>query len=335
MRLRKSPLVGPSNPRSRHKKGHSFSRNDFIETKLVILYAKCGVSDVANRLFRSLRKQSLFSWAAIVGLHARTGRYRDSLLSYVEMLENGFWPDNFVIPNALKACGALQWVNFGKGVHGYVVKMMGFKGCVYVATSLSDMYDTRDVGLGMMAHAFCVKNEFDFDVVVSSGIVDMYAKCGRMDYARRSFSSATKKDVLLWNTMLGACAEMGLSGEGLKLFLQMQLESVPPNVVSWNSVIFGFFRNGQAVEAQNMFSEMRQLDEALRIVQIMPSLPDAHMLGSLLGACGQNHEIELPDYMAKWLLKLEANNSGNCVALSDLYATKGKWDKVSNIRGPK
>ena len=84
----------------------------------------------------------------------------------------------------------------------------------------------------------------------------MYAKCGRMDCARRVFSCVRKKDIVLWNTMLAACAEQGLSGEALKLFFQMQLESVPPNVVSWNSLIFGFFKNGQVVEARNMFAEM-------------------------------------------------------------------------------
>lgn len=636
------------------------------------------------------------------------GRSEEALLGYVEMQENGFGPDNFVVPIALKACGALQWIRFGKGVHGYAVKMMIFDGCVYVATSLVDMYgkcgvledakkvfdeipekkrnvvawnsmiavyaqngmneeavklfkkmrlhgssvepnpvtlsgflsacanleaviegrqghafavllgfdlgnnnilgssimnfyskvglieeaelvfrrtvmkdevmwnliissyakfgivekalemcllmreeaklrfdsvtvssllavaaDRRDLGLGKEAHGFCIKNGFDADVVVSSGVIDMYAKCGRMEIARRVFGFAAKRDVVLWNTMLAACAELGLSGEALRLFFQMQLESVPPNVVSWNSVIFGFFRNGQVVEAQNMFSEMLhssgvkpnlvtwttlisglaqngfcydalmafrrmqgfgirpnsmsitstlsactdmallkygraihgyvmrhynymspslqittsimdmyakcgnlrdanrifdmcstkekeipvynamisayashgqskealalfqqmvkegivlpdhitftvvlsacchgrlvkeglelfkymvcelqmkpseehygclvkllanygQLDEALRIVLTMPSPPDAHILGSMLAACGQNHEIELADYVAKWLLRLEPNNPGNYVALSNVYATVGKWDEVSNIRG--
>ncbi|PNX99107.1 pentatricopeptide repeat-containing protein chloroplastic-like [Trifolium pratense] len=613
------------------------------------------------------------------------------------MMEKGFCPDNFVVPNALKACGALKWVGFGKGVHGYVVKMNDFDDCVYVATSLVDMYgkcgafedaekvfddmpeknviawnsmiaayaqsgmnmeavglfkkmrfqgveptevtlsgffsacanlkvaieegkqghalavkmgfelgnilgssilnfyskvglieeaelvfrnimvlkdevtwnlmissyvqfgmfekalemcswmreknmrfdcvtlssllaiaaDTRDVELGKKLHGFCIRNEFDSDVVVLSGVVDMYAKCGIMDCARGVFCSAKKKDIVLWNTMLAACAENGLSGEALKLFFQMQLESVPPNVVSWNSLIFGFFRNGQVVEAQEMFSEMQssgvtpnlitwttmisglaqnglgyeantvfrqmqdagvkpnslsitsalsactdmallnygkafhgyvmknfmsfslqittsiidmyakcgnldhakcvfilcstkelpvynamisayashgksaealtlfkemakegivpdhitftsvlsacshgrllkeglelfkymvselqmksteehygclvkllanngQLDEALKIILTMPSPPDAHILGSLLAACGQNHETELADYIAKWLLKLEPNNPGNYVALSNVYASLGKWDKVSNIRG--
>lgn len=611
------------------------------------------------------------------------------------MQQNGLLPDNFIIPNALKACGVLRWVKFGKGVHAFVVKTMGtFNQCVYVATSLVDMYgkcgaledaqkvfdgmperndvawnsmivtfaqnrmneeairvfwemrlqgvdvtpvalsgfftacanleavgegrqghglavvrgleldnvlgssimnfyfkvglveeaevvfgnmvmkdvvtwnlvvagyvqfgmvekaiemccmmreqnlrfdcvtlssllavaaDMRDVGLGMKAHAYCVKNEFEYDVVVSSGIIDMYAKCGRMDCARRVFSLARKKDIVLWNTMLAACAEEGLSGEALKLFFQMQLESVPPNVVSWNSVIFGLFKSGQVAEARNMFAEMcssgvtpnlitwttvmsglaqnglcydsmivfremqdvgirpnsmsitsalscctsmallkygraihgyamrhgmsqslhittsvmdmyakcgalddakcvfsmcptkglpeynamisacashgqakealalfkqlekegivpdhitltgvlsacshgglvkegmevfkymvselrmkpseehygclikllandGQLEEALRTILTMPSNPDTHILGSLLEACRQNHDIELADYIAKWLLKLDPDNSGNYVALSNVYATVGKWDEVSNIR---
>ncbi|KAF7806338.1 pentatricopeptide repeat-containing protein [Senna tora] len=677
------------------KKGDVFARNEYIETKLVIFYAKCDVSDVANRLFRRLEKQNVFSWAAIIGLQSRTGLYEEALLSYCEMLENGFSPDNFVVPNALKACGALQWVGTGKGIHGFILKKKGFDGCVFVASSLVDMYgkfgvledarkvfdgmpeknvvawnsmivgyaqnglneeaiklfhimrmedieptrvtlsglfsacanlealqegrqghalaiiggleldnilgssiinlyskvglieeaelvfstmimkdvvtwnllissyvqsglvekaldmchlmreenlrfdcvtlsslltvaaDTRDKELGLKGHSYCIKNNFESDVVVSSNIIDMYAKCGKMDHARRVFSSTTKRDIVLWNTMLAAYADLGLSGEALRLFYQMQLETIPPNVISWNSVILGFFRNGQVIEAQNMFSEMYslgvqpnlvtwttmisglaqnghnheailvfqqmqeagirpnsisitsalsactnmallkygraihgyvlrhyislslhntssimdmyakcgainntksvfnmcsrkelpvynamisayashgqatealslfrqlekegiipdqitltsvlsacsharmvkeglelfkymvselhmepssehygclikllshygQLDEALRIILSMPSHPDAHILGSLLVACGQNHEIELASYIAKWLLKLDPGNSGNYVALSNVYATAGRWDEVSNIRG--
>lgn len=677
------------------KKGDVFARNEYIETKLVIFYAKCDVWEVANLLFRRLEKQNVFSWAAIIGLQSRMGFHEDALLNYCVMQENGLLPDNFVVPNALKACGALQWVRIGKGIHGYVAKMRGFDDCVFVASSLVDMYgklgvledakkvfnemseknvvawnsmivgyaqnglneeaiklfhvmkmegvkptrvtlsgllsacanlealeegrqghalaiiggleldnilgssiinfyskvglieeaelvfsqmvmkdvvtwnliissyvqcgqvekaldmchlmreenlgfdcvtlsslltvaaDTRNVELGMKGHVYCIKNNFESDVVISSSIIDMYAKCGKMDYARRVFSSTPKRDIVLWNTMLAAYAEKGLSGEALRLFYQMQLETIPPNVISWNSVILGFFRNGQVTEAQNMFSEMSflgvqpnlitwttmisgmaqngydyeairvfqqmqdagispnsisitaalsactnmallkyggaihgyvlrryislplhimtsildmyakcgtinlakcvfnmcsrkelpvynamisaytshgqatealalfrqlekeaivpdditftivlsacshtglvkeglelfkymvselhmkpssehygclikllshygQLDEALRIILTMPTHPDAPILGSLFEACGQSHEIELADYIAKWLIKLDPGNSGNYVALSNMYATAGRWDKVSNIRG--
>jgi len=72
----------------------------------------------------------------------------------------------------------------------------------------------------------------------------MYAKCGRIDCAREAFCFPTKKkDIVLWITMLEAWAGEGLSGEVLKIFNQMQPENVPLNAVSWNSLMFDFFRN--------------------------------------------------------------------------------------------
>ncbi|KAL5851638.1 hypothetical protein ACOSQ3_006756 [Xanthoceras sorbifolium] len=39
----------------------------------------------------------------------------------------------------LLVAGALVWVKFGRSVHGYALKM-GFGWCVFVASSLTDMY---------------------------------------------------------------------------------------------------------------------------------------------------------------------------------------------------
>jgi pentatricopeptide repeat protein len=675
------------------KNGYFFAKNEYLETKLVIFYAKCDVSEVANSLFCKLRVQNVFSWAAIIGMHCKMGLSEEALLGFVEMQKNGFFPDNFVVPNALKACGALGWIGFGKGVHGYVVKT-GFGGCVFVASSLVDMYgkcgvledarkvfdgmlernavtwnsmivsyvqngmskeavevfydmrvegveptrvtvssflsasanigaleegkqghaiaviggleldnilgssiinfyfkvglidyaelvfsrmlekdvvtwnllisgyaqfgqvdialnmcrlmrsenlrfdsvtlasllsasaDISNMKLGKEGHCYCIRNNLESDVVVASSIVDMYAKCERIDYARQVFNSTIKRDIVLWNTMLAAYAELGQSGEALKLFYQMQLEGVPPNVISWNSVILGFLRSGQVSEAKDMFLQLRSLgvqpnritwttlisglaqngfpdeailvfqqmqeagitpntislvsalsactdmaalhygkafhgyvtrhniwlsipiatslvdmyakcgiidqanwvfdmilskelplynamicayalhgralealavlkqleeegiepdnitftsvlsacshaglvneglelfshmvskfhvkptmehygcvvnllsrcgnfDEALRLILTLPCKPDAHILGSLLAACRDCHEIELGDYLSKHLLKLEPDNPGNYVALSNAYAASGRWDEVSYMR---
>ncbi|MED6150308.1 hypothetical protein PIB30_071114 [Stylosanthes scabra] len=651
------------------KNGYYYSdgRKEYVETKLVILYAKCGSFKAANRVFHRMQKQNVFSWAAIIGMHSRNGHCEEALQCYVQMLESGFLPDNFVVPNALKACGVLGWVRFGKGIHGVLedaekvfdsvpeknviawnsmvaiyaqngmsheaiglfqkmmldgieptpVSLVGFLSacanleaieegrqghalsilggfelesilgstivnfyfkvgliekaglafrrivakdvvtwnliisnyvkcgeveqaiemchmmteenlrfdCKTLSSLLHVATDTSDVRLGMEGHAYCIKYNFDLDVVITSGIIDMYAKCGRIDYARRVFNAARKKDIVVWNTMLAAYAELGVSDEASKLFLQMQ-ESTLPNVVSWNSLIFGFFQSGQVVEAQNMLSEiysfgvkpnmttwttvlsglakngcgyeafqafqqmqeagmkpnsvtitsallacksmallkygkaihgyvMRsgmsfslhiitsiidmyakcgnleyavcvftlcsrkemavynamisayashgqamealalfkqlekecmvpdhititsvlsacshaglvnealgvfeymvselhmqpneehygcliklladngQLDEAFRVILKTGSYPDAHMLGSLLTACGQHHETELAAHIAKWLLNLEPKNAGNYVALSNVYAAEGRWDQVSTIR---
>ncbi|WRX34651.1 Pentatricopeptide repeat - like 10, partial [Theobroma cacao] len=372
-------------------------------------------------------KYSRVAFMNEIFLQCRVGLNEEALMAFSEMQENGFFPDNFVVPNALKACGALLWLGYGKGVHGYVAKV-GFDGCVFVASSLIDMYgkcgaleDARKVFDGMVernviawnsmivgymqngrneeaigvfydmrmegveptqvsissflsasanlgaidegkqghaiavvggleldnilgssvinfysklgliedaelvfvrmlvkdvvtwnlmissyvrcgliekalnmchlmrlenlrfdcvtlssiltaaansssieigkeGHCYCIRNNLQSDVVVSSSIVDMYAKCGRIDCARQVFSSTTNKDVILWNTLLASYADVGHSGEALKLFYQMQLQGVPPNVTSWNSVILGFIRNHQLNEAKELFLQMQSLD---------------------------------------------------------------------------
>lgn len=406
------------------KSGVLCAENEYVETKLVIFYAKCDVVEVANCLFQRLSVQNVFSWAAIIGLYSRMGLSEEALLGYCEMIEKGFSPDNFVVPNALKACGALHLTEFGRGIHGYVIKT-GYTGCVFVASSLIDMYgkcgdladarklfdlmidknvvawnsmivsyvhngfnkeavdlfhdmrvesidptrvtvssflsasanlaaveegkqghavgvlngleldsilgssiinfyvkvgliedaelafdrmckkdavtwnllisgyvrlgqidkalamciemrmngfrfdsvtlasilsasaDICDLKLGKECHCFCIRNNLESDVVVASSIVDMYAKCGKIEYSREVFDSTTKRDLVLWNTMLAAYAELGISGEALKLFYLMQLNGVPQNVISWNSLILGLLSSGQVNEAKDIFTQMK------------------------------------------------------------------------------
>jgi pentatricopeptide repeat protein len=128
-----------------------------------------------------------------------------------------------------------------------------------LASLLSASADISNMKLGKEGHCYCIRNNLESDVVVASSIVDMYAKCERIDYARQVFNSTIKRDIVLWNTMLAAYAELGQSGEALKLFYQMQLEGVPPNVISWNSVILGFLRSGQVSESKDMFLQLCSL----------------------------------------------------------------------------
>lgn len=433
------------------KNGEFFSRNEYVETKLLVFYSKCDALDVSGVLFSGLRVKNVFSWAAIIGLYCRKGLYEDTLRGYCEMLESDLVADNFVIPNVFKACGALMAIEYGRAVHGYALKM-GLDGCVFVASSMMDMYgkcgvldDARkvfdymsernvvawnsmivgyvqngmneeaidlfydmrldgfeitrvtissllaasanigaikegkqghavsimegleldsvlgsslinfyakvgliedaelafkssiekdmvtwnllisgyiqsgqvskalnichkmhldhhlrfdcvtlssllsaaanesDINLGKEAHCYCIRNNLDPNVVVVTGIIKMYSSCQRIDLAREIFDSASKRDLVTWNTIIAAYAELGLSGEAIKLFYQMQLESVPPNVVTWNSLILGFLRNGQVGEAKEMFLQMQSY-------KVEPNLITWTTIISGLAQNGLHHE---------------------------------------------
>ena len=432
------------------KKGESLAKNDYVETKLVIFYAKCDALEAANVLFKGVIERNVFSWAAIIGLYCRLGYCNEALLGFCAMLEDGVLGDNFVLPNVLKACGAVMLIGFGKGVHGYVVKL-GFQDCVFAASSLVDMYgkcgyigearkvfdgmfernvvawnsmisscvqnglneeaigifydmrmegleptrvtmvgflsasasicaveegkqahamallsgmdlddilgtsiinfyfkvgliddaelvfsrmlkkdvvtwnlliscyvqhsqaergiqlcrqmrlenfnydsvtlvsilsalaELKSLKLGREAHCYCIKNDLVYDVVVVSSTVNMYAKCERINVARKVFDFTKKRDLALWNTILAAYAEIGMSGETLSLFYQMQLEGVPPNVISWNLVIRSLLRNECVNEAMDIFREMQS-------VGIVPNLITYTTIITALVSNGSSNE---------------------------------------------
>ncbi|PRQ46491.1 putative tetratricopeptide-like helical domain-containing protein [Rosa chinensis] len=201
------------------KKGELFSTNEYIETKLVIFYAKCDDGKASNRLFRRVRLKNVYSWAAIVGLNCRLGFYKDALLGFMEMHEDGLFPDNFVVPNVLKACGAMEWIGVGKAVHGYVVKM-GCNGCVFVASSL----------------------------------VDMYGKCGVVDDARKVFDEMVGRNVITWNSMLVSYVQNGLNEDAIKVFCDMREQGVEPTHVTVSGFLsasanLGALEEGKQVHA--------------------------------------------------------------------------------------
>ncbi|KVH93849.1 pentatricopeptide repeat-containing protein At5g55740, chloroplastic [Cynara cardunculus var. scolymus] len=508
------------------KRGESLVKNGYIETKLVVFYAKCDLLDVASSLFRRVDERNVFSWAAIIGLYCRMGFLENALLGFCEMIENGFEADNFVVPNVLKACGGLLLIGFGKGVHGYVMKM-GFEGCVFVASSLVDMYgkcgamedarkvfdkmpernvvtwnsmmvsyaqnrmyeeairvfgdmrtegiqptvvtmvsflsasanlcalqegkqghsiailsgldvgnnnimgtslvnlyskvgliedaekifggmlkkdlvawnlmvscyvqhkqieklihlchemlleglkfdsvtmtlittgagDSQNLNLGKEAHCQCIRNNLVLDVAVASSTIDMYAKCNKIHDARRVFSLVTNKDLVLWNTLLAAYAELGSSGETLKLFYQMQLEGVPPNVVSWNSVILALLKNGQVNEAMVSFSEVQSsglepnlithtililglvqngfVDEAIKVFQEMQEKgikPNSVSIVGVLSACKTSASLQLGRAIHGYILRNEMHmNAVLATSMVDMYAKCGNINQAKRV----
>ncbi|KDP32337.1 hypothetical protein JCGZ_13262 [Jatropha curcas] len=195
------------------KNGDLFSRNEYIETKLLIFYAKCGSLEIANSLFVRLRVKNEFSWASITGLHCRLGFHEDALIGLCEMIDSGLLADNFVLPNVLKACGALQWIRFGKGVHCYAVKT-GLDGCVFVSSSL----------------------------------VDMYGKCGILKDARKMFDNMPQKNVVTWNSLIMGYVQNGFHQEAIEMFYDMRLEDVEHSRVTLSGFLSASANLGAVAE---------------------------------------------------------------------------------------
>eukprot|EP01018_Ginkgo_biloba_P019951 Gb_11581 [translate_table: standard] len=90
---------------------------------------------------------------------------------------------------------------------------------------------------GMAVHLHMIKTGFETDVFVENHLVNMYAKCGCVEYARNVFDEMSKRNLVSWNAMIGGYVQNDDGEEALKLFSQMQPAGMKPDHYSFSTVL--------------------------------------------------------------------------------------------------
>lgn len=154
---------------------HGFWPNVRVQNALIDMYAKCGSVERAEAVFRLMNERSLVSWNAIImgfGLHGRGER---ALCLFDEMLTLGT-----VEPDAVTYLAVLCGCN-----HAGLV----------------------DEGLRVFRSMKVAPNVKHYGT-----IVDLLGRAGRLSDAYSVISSMpsdVEPDVVLWQTLLGACKTYG------------------------------------------------------------------------------------------------------------------------------
>ncbi|CDY11522.1 BnaA09g40880D [Brassica napus] len=193
-----------------------FSLDLFAMTGLENMYAKCRQVHEARKVFDRMPERDLVSWNTMVSGYSQNGLARMALEMVALMCEENLKPSFITVVSVLPAVSALGLIRIGKEIHGYAMRA-----------------------------------GFDSLVNVSTALVDMYAKCGSLNTARRIFDGMLEKNVVSWNSMIDAyCKDVDTAAS---LFGKLRTRTL----VSWNAMILGFAQNGRPIEALNYFSQMR------------------------------------------------------------------------------
>ncbi|KAJ0914421.1 putative tetratricopeptide-like helical domain superfamily [Helianthus annuus] len=289
---------------------------------LIAGYARNGDMEGAATLFDEMPVKNVVSWTAMISGYSQNGRYAHSLKFFMEMEKmKDLQPNEVTITSVLPACASLGALEVGQRIETYARARGYFK-----------------------------------NLFVCNALLEMYAKCGRIDKATAIFEEiGTRRNLCSWNTMIMGLAVHGKSNEALKLFHQMLSEGVPPDDVTFVGAILACSHGGMAKKGREIFESMEykfsitpklehygcmvdllgragRLQDAYNLIQIMPMKPDSVAWGTLLGACSFHNNVELAEIAAEHLSKLEPWNPGNYVILSNIYANTGRWDGVAKLR---
>ncbi|KAJ4962776.1 hypothetical protein NE237_022715 [Protea cynaroides] len=346
---------------------------------LITMYARCGELGDARKVFDEITDRDLVSWNSMISGYSKMGFAADAVNLYRRMRLAGFEPDEMTLVSVLGACGDLGDLSLGRWVEGLVeeqkVELNSF-----VGSSLIDMYGKcgdldsakkvfnkmpkKDiVTWNAMITGYAQNGASDeaimlFNYMKAVGLIDMYAKCGSLDHARRIFGEMPRKNVVSWNAMISALAVHGQALEAISLFKRMVEEGgdVHANDITFVGVLSACVHAGLVDEGRRWFQMMGlsfglvpkiehyscmvdllaragYLNEAWEFIEKMPEKPDAVVLGALLAACRNLGNAEVGERVMLLLLELEPLNSGNYIISSKIYANSNRWNDSARMRG--
>ncbi|VAH39856.1 unnamed protein product [Triticum turgidum subsp. durum] len=221
-------------------KDADLAANSFVASALVDMYAGNERVGNARNVFDMVPEpgRQLGMWNAMICGYAQAGMDAEALQLFSRMeAEAGCTPSETTMSGVLPACARSEGLAGKEAMHGYVVKR------------------------GMAGNRF-----------VQNALMDMYARLGEMDVARRIFAVIDPRDVVSWNTLITGCVVQGHVAEAFQLVTEMQLPSssskeeedaiVMRNVITWNVLIMAYGMHGLGGEAVALFDEMAAGGEA-------------------------------------------------------------------------
>lgn len=158
-------------------------------------------------------------------------------------------PDyELALVSALKSCSTLLTISQGQQIHCLVLKS-GLDSNNFIHNSLINLY----AKCGFMGYAKLLFYSCDgLDSVSCNIMVAGYVKSGRLDEARKLFDVMPRRGCVLYTTMIMGLAQNNCWREAIEVFKDMRLAGVTPNEVTMSSVISAYsrirgFKNGKVL----------------------------------------------------------------------------------------
>ncbi|KAK9119732.1 hypothetical protein Scep_017825 [Stephania cephalantha] len=189
-----------------------FISNMFVGSAVTDFYMQIRYPDVALQLFDEMAERDLGTWNLVLRGFCEMGYSQELLHFFSEMRLAGIEANALTFCYVIRGCGGGLFLDQGKQLHCYVVKL---------SWGLSNLF-------------------------VANALVDFYSSCGDLCGANRAIELIPAEEVISWNSIIAAYAEKGFSVEALDFFAKMQLWDKKPSIRS-----FVCFLN-QSSDSQNL-----------------------------------------------------------------------------------
>lgn len=178
-------------------------RDEFTWNTMVAAYAQTGRLVEAKQLFDETSVKSTVTWSSLISGYCRYGNKTNAFESFGKMQYEGCKPSQFTLASLLTLCASNTLLPRGEQIHAYAIK-----------------------------------TQFVTDAFVSTGLVDMYAKCNRILEAECLFlATSDRKSHVLWTAMITGYSQNNDGLKAIKFYKEMRGEGIESNQYTFPSVL--------------------------------------------------------------------------------------------------
>ncbi|WCJ24151.1 Pentatricopeptide repeat (PPR) superfamily protein [Euphorbia peplus] len=289
---------------------------------LIDMYSRTKKVDYGRRVFERMKKRNVYAWTAMINSYMQNADPEEAMALFREMqLKDRVEPNRVSIVSALPGCSSLASLTSGKQIHGYAIK-----------------------------------KQLANDVSLCNALIDIYSKCGNLNYARRIFEDGSiRRDAISWSSMISGYGLHGKGKESVFIYDTMLQLGNKPDAITVVGILSACGRSGLVDEGLriynsaireygvkptieicacivDMLGKSGQLQEALNFIRTMPMKPGPSIWGALVSASIMHGNCEMQDLAYGFLVKVEPENPSNYISLSNVHASAKRWDVVADVR---
>ncbi|KAF8663732.1 hypothetical protein HU200_055054 [Digitaria exilis] len=187
------------------------------------VYNKSRMYQETKGLLLHQQARDTISWSILITACARNGDCGEAFEFFKLMRIMGCCVDNYVFVSLLSICTKNNSLDVGKLIHGLIIKTNS--GCC--------------------------------DSFVDNMLLDMYAKCGRIEDCLRVFEEMEDRNLISWTAVISGLGLNGFSHKALAWFKAMEKEGCKPDKVAVLAVLSAC-RHGRLVEeGMKIFKNMK------------------------------------------------------------------------------
>ncbi|KAF3774325.1 Pentatricopeptide repeat-containing protein [Nymphaea thermarum] len=313
--------------RSIHAHSLKLSRlpNLYIQTAIIKLYCECGSIEDALLVFEETPERDVICWNSIICGLVKNSRDVEAIRFFKEMIAVGDGADSYTLAALISSAYCLEKVYAGDQLHAYAINtgiisslsvmnalitmyarsgrlheskmvfqtMTGknvvswtamISGCAQQGREeealqlFSDMMRGTSAGVrpnqvtfmtafdccgnlatlmqGNMLLSLVLKLGFASRVEVQNSMLSFFSECGRMEDAETTFKTIREPDIVSWNSLISGYCKQGRGCEALATFEKMQKNGVTPDSITFISLLSACRHAGLLHEGLTLFEKM-------------------------------------------------------------------------------